>query len=95
MKLFRLLAALGAVLFVGRRVMHRVAGEFMGMAHPGGFLTRARVQNGRFERGARRDEFDASAWYSAQEVDAEAIVEQATPAGDEDPARTRDGQRSA
>lgn len=84
MKLFRTLAAIAAVLFVGRRLMHRVMGEFVGMAHPGGFLTRARVQPG--YAGGALDRYDASDAVDASWVDEQAIAGAAVVAGDQTPA---------
>lgn len=84
MKLFRMLAAIGAVLFIGRRLMHRVMGEFVGMAHPGGFLTRARAQPA--YRGGALDRIDATEAVDASWVDEQAIAGAAVVAGDETPA---------
>ncbi|MCB0878519.1 MAG: hypothetical protein KDC46_06010 [Thermoleophilia bacterium] len=80
MKLFRVIAALGAVLLVGRQLTRRLRAQFLGMSHPGGFLTASSVQNGRFARGARGgagDYTDASRALDASWVDEDSLAARA------------------
>lgn len=97
MKLLRVFAVLGAALLVGRHLTTRLRGQFLGMSHPGGFLTASSVRNGRFSRGAasRSYAWDASGAVDASWVDEDAITAHAQRAFEASPSPARDAANRA